>query len=197
MQDLDLSDTVQAKSDQLNALDIVGIELVITITDVKKLDSKEQPIWVYYHGCNNRPWKPSLGMRRVLMAGWGKMKSDWIGKSVKLWCNPDVKWAGKKQGGIEILAMSHIKPSGITTVKRENRQSTVPYQVAFLDVSRPTYPQDKFDQALPAMVKAIAEKKMSIEQVVAKCQQTGDLTPEQLAALEQALPVNADDEEEV
>ena len=78
------------------------------------------------------------------------------------------------------------------TVARGKRSE---YRVEFLDMRRPSYPDDKFNEVLPAMAEMIASGKMSIEQVVARCQQTGDLTNEQLAKLEQALPVNADDEE--
>lgn len=194
-EDIDLSDTIKAKSDQLNALDIVGFEPVITITDVKKVNDPQQPIWVYYQGCGNRPWKPSLGMRRVLMTGWGKMKSDWVGKSVKIWCNPEVKWAGSAAGGIEILAMSHVDKRGFTTTKRENRSKVVAYKVEYLDMTRPAYPDDKFESELPRMIDAISSGKSSIEKVVAHCQKTGDLTADQLSKLEQAVPVSADNEE--
>ena len=78
------------------------------------------------------------------------------------------------------------------TVSRGKRSE---FRVAYLDMARPTYPDDKFQQALPAMVKQIADGKMSIEQVVARCQQTGDLTNEQLKALESAIPVNVGEDE--
>ena len=44
------------------------------------------------------------------------------------------------------------------------------------------------------MVKKIIDGEMSIEQVVARCQMTGDLTPDQLKELEGSIPVNANDE---
>jgi len=91
--------------------------------------------------------------------------------------------------------MSDINPSGLNTMLTVARGKREPFKVECLNMQRPTYPQDKFDQVLPAMVAQITAGKMSIEQVVAKCQQTGDLTPQQLQALEQAVPVSADDEE--
>ena len=62
----DISATLEAKSDQLNATDIFGAEPVIRVRDVQLKESAEQPIWVYFDGDNNRPWKPSKGMRRIL-----------------------------------------------------------------------------------------------------------------------------------
>lgn len=194
----DISLAIQAKSDQLNAVDILGVEPVITIRDVKVFPTAaRQKIWVYFNGDNNRPWKPSTGMGRILGAGWGYESDLWIGRSVKLFVEPSVIYAGEEVGGIRIRAMSHISERGLNALLTLSKSKRIQFHIDHLNMQRPTYPQDKFDQALPAMVKAIAEKKMSIEQVVAKCQQTGDLTPDQLAALEQALPVNADDEEEV
>jgi len=52
---------------------------------------------------------PCKGMIRVLVEAWGKNGStDWIGKSMELFGNPDVMYAGKKQGGIQISRLSHI-----------------------------------------------------------------------------------------
>lgn len=193
----DIGWALQAKSDQINFDDVADTEIVITISEVRVRNTPEQPVWVYFHGCNNRPWKPAKGVLRLLSAAWGRESDLWVGKSVKLYGDSSVKWAGKEVGGIRVRALSDIPKKGLNAMLTVAKGKREPIHIEYLDVARPTYPQDKFDQALPAMVKAIAEKKMSIEQVVAKCQQTGDLTPEQLAALEQALPVNADDEEDV
>jgi hypothetical protein len=46
------------------------------------------------------------------------------------------------------------------------------------------------------MVKAMAEGKMTLQQIVAQCQKTGQLTPEQLAQLEAAAPVEVTHDEE-
>ena len=62
-------------------------------------------------------------------------------------------------------------------------------------MARPAYPQDKFDAAIEAMVSKISSGEMSIEQVVARCQTTGDLTESQLSTLEEAIPVTISDEE--
>lgn len=191
----DISFALEAKSDQLNYDDIADTEVVITISEVR-VKAGEQPVWVYYHGCNNRPWKPSKGMIRILAAAWGRDSSQWAGKSAKLYGDQSVKWAGKEIGGIRIRALSHINQNGLSAMLTVARGKRNEYRVQYLNMERPKYPQDKFDQALPAMVSSISSGKMSLEQVVSRCQQTGDLTNEQLAALEQAIPVNADDNEE-
>ena len=190
----DVSFAAQAKSDQLNAVDIMGIEPVITISEVQ-VTQGDQPVLVFYHGCNDRPWKPSKGMIRILMAGWGKESDNWIGNSVQIFMEPSVKYAGKEVGGVRIRAMSDISTNGIMCALTLNRQKREPYPVKFLSMERPQYPADKFDGAFDEMVKMM-HAGSSIEQIVARCQQTGDLTHEQLHRLQEAAPVPVDDHSE-
>jgi len=116
MSEVDLSDTIMSKSDQLNAADIAG-EMTIRIRDVKKEKGSEQPIHIYYDGDNGRPWKPCKSMRRVLAFAWGP-KIDMTGRYVTLICDQSVMYAGKEVGGIRIKALSHI-----------NRDMSIPLRV--------------------------------------------------------------------
>lgn len=192
----DISATLEAKSDQLNATDIFGAEPVIRVRDVQLKESAEQPIWVYFDGDNNRPWKPSKGMRRILAAAWGRDSDAWIGKSAQLMFEPSVIYAGKEVGGIRVKALSDIPAAGLScalTISKTKRES---YHVPLLKVQSKAYPADKFEGALPAMSKAMAEGKMTLPQIVAQCQKTGQLSPEQLAQLEAAAPVEVTHDEE-
>ena len=103
--DNDLSSTIVAKSDQMNADELIE-PITITITQVDKVSAKDQPIHI--HSAGNQPFKPCLTMRRMLIAAWGKYKEDWIGKSMVLYCDPEVVWAGKAMGGIRISHVSGI-----------------------------------------------------------------------------------------
>jgi hypothetical protein len=192
----DVRGTLEAKSDQLNATDIMGIDLVIRIRAVVVGGGKEQPVAVYFDGDNNRPWKPSKGMRRVLAAGWGWESDNWVGKSVKLHFDASVKYAGKEVGGIRVKAMSDIDQRGMVVVEAINRQQRVPVNVAYLDARMPAYPADKFASALPTMAAKMQSGEMTLQQIVAKCQQTGQLTSEQLAELEKLAPVVIEDSQE-
>lgn len=191
---MDVGFALQAKSDQLNYDDIADTQIVVTISEVK-VRQGDQPVWIYFHGCNNRPWKPSKGMIRILATAWGRDSSQWAGKSAKLYGDKTVRWAGKEIGGIRIAALSDINPNGISAMIAVARGKRSEHRVEFLNMTRPTYPQDKFEQMLPAMIERISAGNMSIEQVVAKCQQTGDLTQEQLEALESAIPVKIEEGE--
>ncbi len=191
---MDIGFALEAKSDQLNYDDIADTEIVVTISEVA-VRGGEQPVWVYYNGCNNRPWKPSKGMLRILAVAWGRDSASWVGKSIGLYGDKTVKWAGKETGGIRIRSLSNINHSGLSAMLTVSRGKRQEYRVQFLNMERPKYPQDKFEQMLPAMEEKIVNGSMSIEQVVARCQKTGDLTPEQLSELESLVPVTVGEDE--
>lgn len=111
----DITKTVAPKTDQLNSDDLfAGKTLTLTITGVKETGAKEQPIAISYEGDNGKPWKPSLGMRRVLLEIWGQeagAESDkfYKGRRVTLFRDPDVKFGKDTVGGIRISHASDIK----------------------------------------------------------------------------------------
>ena len=102
-----LRDTIIAKSDQLNADDLTGGTMTITVTGVRRGDS-DQPVVIHYAGDNGRPYKPCKTMRRVLIAGWTENGSAWIGRSMTLYNDPKVKFGGVEIGGIRISHMTDI-----------------------------------------------------------------------------------------
>ena len=103
-----LSDTILPKSDQLNADQLLGGPLNITVTGVKR-GTEDQPVVISYEGDNGRPYKPCKSMRKVLIFAWGDDGREWVGKSMTLYNNPDVKFGGVKVGGIRISHLSHIE----------------------------------------------------------------------------------------
>lgn len=193
----DVSHALEAKSDQLNATDIVGAEPILTIREVSVRDTQDQPVWIYYDGDNGRPWKPSKGMLRVLAAAWGRESDAWVGKAVQVYHEPDVMYAGEKVGGIRIKAMSDIARDGLKLALTLNRKKRVPYHVALLQVPKggATYPQDKLDQALPHMASKLESGEMTLQQVIARCQQTAPLTKAQIKQIEALAPVEIADDD--
>ncbi len=104
----DLRYTIIPKSDQLNSEQLLGGPLTITVTDVRIGSSDEQPIIVHYEGESGRPFKPCKTMRKVLIFGWGADGRDWIGKTMTLYNDPQVRFGGAEVGGIRISHMSNI-----------------------------------------------------------------------------------------
>lgn len=124
----DLSKTIEAKSDQLNSDDLIGgKEIVIKITKVSP-GSTEQPIEINYEGDNGKPYKPGKSMRRVLVQAWGADGKAYVGRSIKLYRDPDVKWAGMAVGGVRIKELSDIKET-ITMALTASRNNKKPFTV--------------------------------------------------------------------
>jgi hypothetical protein len=173
-----LRDTIVPKSDQLNADDLIAANKIITITGVRR-GGHDDPIIINYEGDDGRPYKPCKSMRRVLIFAYGDDGNNWIGKSMELYCDPKVKFAGKEVGGIRIKALSGI-PKPITMKLTATRGSRADFRVNVLqEQEKPPYPDAKFNEAFPVMKQWIEEGKMTTEQVIAKCESTGKLNDEQ------------------
>lgn len=104
----DLRDTIVPKSDQLNAEQLLGGPITVTVTDVRRGGGEEQPVVIHYDGEGGRPYKPCKSMRKVLVFAWGPDGREWIGRSMTLYNRPDVKFGGEEVGGIRISHLSHI-----------------------------------------------------------------------------------------
>jgi hypothetical protein len=104
-----LRDTIIAKSDQLNADDLIGGSMTITVAEVKRGDSQEQPIVVRYQNDNGRPYKPCKTVRKILIAAWGANGAAWVGRSMTLYNDLTVKWGGVAVGGIRVSHLSDIE----------------------------------------------------------------------------------------
>lgn len=192
----DISESLQAKSDQLNALDLAGIEMTITINNVTYKPGTDQPVWVHFDGDHGKPWKPSKGMRRILSTAWGSITEKWHGRRVTIFCNPDVTFGGEKVGGIQIKAMTDIPENGMRFALALNRKKRVGYVVDRLASEPVSYPAERFEKALPAITEKLQSGEMTLQQVIAQCQKTGQLTQEQLKRLEEVAPVEIDDNDE-
>jgi len=122
-----LLDTIIPKSDQLNADDLIGRTMTITITGVSRTDNGEQPIALSFEGDNNKPYKPCKSMRRVLVNIWGPDGNAYAGRSMSLYRDDTVRFGGAEVGGIRISHMSHMtKPVTMAlTATRANRKPFV------------------------------------------------------------------------
>lgn len=104
----DMTTAIQPKSDQQNADDFVAGPRTIRITEVRIAPNTEQPISVFFEGDQGKPWKPCKTTARLMVAAWGKDAKEYTGRSLTLYRDPEVKWAGMAVGGIRISHMSHI-----------------------------------------------------------------------------------------
>lgn len=138
MNQIDVSHTIIAKSDQLNAVDLPPQEMIVKIVNVKVENNKDQPVHLHLEGHDGRPYKPCLSMRRILINAWGQYAEQWIGKSMALHCDNSVKWGGKEVGGIRISKLSGIdKP--VTAPIALNRSMREMYVVDPLVINEPDW----------------------------------------------------------
>jgi len=130
----DISDTLAPNSDQLDAVDLLGGPQTFTISKVSK-GNPEQPVQIHLAEFD-RPWRPGKSMRRVMVACWGPDANQYVGRSVRLWCDPKVAFGGQDVGGVRILALSHIdKPRGIPLLVSRGKSAI--YKVDVLKVEAP------------------------------------------------------------
>lgn len=152
-----LKDTIVPKSDQLNADDLLTGPLVVTIQKVSRGDTKEQPVSIAIDG-GRMPFKPCKSMRRVLIAAWGEDGRLWVGKSMRLFCDPEVMFGGVKVGGIRISHLSHIANT-MTIALTTTRSKRAPYRVEPLEEQAEKKPFD-YDAAVDQMREAVSEAQL-------------------------------------
>jgi hypothetical protein len=123
----DMSSTIVAKSDQINAADLIGTKRTITIKEVRIKAGDDQPVTVLIEG-DKKAFRPCKGVRRLMVRVWGADASKYIGQSMTLFCDPSVTWAGKEEGGIRVSHMSGLDEE-IIEYMRISRAATKPYKI--------------------------------------------------------------------
>ena len=110
-QKMTLRDTIAPKSDQLNYDDVVTGPVTCTVTGLA-MGNAEQPVIINIKdaktGEKMRDYKPCKSMRRVLIAVWGDKGKDWVGQSMTLYGDPNVKFGGVTVGGLRIAEVTGI-----------------------------------------------------------------------------------------
>ena len=149
---MDLTKTIEAKSDQLNADDLLGGPKTIKITKVS-LVSGDQPVLIHYEGDNKKPFKPSKSMMRVLIKGWGSDGDKYAGRTMTLYNDPTVKWAGQEVGGIRISHMSDLDGT-LRMAIALTRGKKIPYTVLpWKEIAEKTL-EEKIEACIDALEKA-------------------------------------------
>jgi len=161
---IDVSKTIEPKSDQMNADDLIAGARTIKITGVKITDG-EQSVSIEYEGGEGKPYKPCKSMRRLLVKAWGRNGEAYIGRSLTVFNDAKVKWAGEEVGGIRISHMSDIEER-FTMMVTMSRGRRSPVVIEPLKVKAMNQLADEAFEALKVEVNAAAT--MPELQVVAK-----------------------------
>ena len=160
----DISDTLAPKSDQLDAVDLLGGPRTFTITKVDVNKSADQPVSIHLAEFP-RVWRPGKSMRRVLAACWTPQSSEWIGRRVTLYCDESVRFGNDVVGGTRISHLSHIdKRRTIPLIVKRGKSAT--FTVEPLPDYEPTT-ADQIEMLRAEWATATDERKAEIEQQVA------------------------------
>lgn len=107
---IDVTALTEAKSDQINADDLVSGAIRVRIEDVRMRNTAEQKLEIKLSG-HQKVWRPCKTTTRIMTAGWGANAAKWRGECLELYNDPDVTWGGACVGGIRISAMSSCSVS--------------------------------------------------------------------------------------
>jgi hypothetical protein len=187
-----LSDTIVPKSDQLNADSLLSGPLTIMVTGVSR-GNAEQPVTIHYADDNGMPYKPCKSMRKVLIFAWGDDGREWIGKSMTLYNNPDVKWGGVKVGGIRISHLSHIKSDiAISLASTKGKKESHTIKLLQVKKAAPAKPAAEQAPSAPDTSKHLADLKAAARQGMAALQAAWKQVPK--AAKEAISPTGCPDD---
>jgi hypothetical protein len=103
---MDLTQSIEPRSDQVNADDLVGGPITYTVREV--ITGKAESPFDFLLVETDRAYRPSKTMRRIIVAAWGPEASNYTGRRLTLYREPSIMFGGQKVGGIRIGAMSHI-----------------------------------------------------------------------------------------
>lgn len=168
---MDISQSLVARSDQLNATDLLGGPITVTITKVTR-GNDEQPFNFHMEEFP-RPFKPSKNMRRLIAHAWGNDTDNYIGRRVTLYRDPDVKFGKETPGGVRISHMSGI-PKRLTASLMVSKGKYATFIVDPLPDSAPTSaPVSEIDLLKAEWKSATPERKKEIEADVARIKAEG------------------------
>lgn len=195
----DFMGTTQAKSNQINADDLLGAPLVCRITNIEMTGAADQPISIFVDA-HPQPWKPSKTSRRVLAACWSDAEpSEWVGRYAVLCNDPSVKWAGEAVGGIRTSHLSHITERKTIMVNatrgKKAAQIVEPYYPA--DQQAPAaapifWPDDAFEKQYAKAEPKLMAGESNAEDVILALEKKAPLTEGQKARLRRCKPVESD-----
>lgn len=152
---LDISDTLAPKSDQLNGDDLIGGPRTFTVTEVRRMSSDEQPFAIHLaefpHG---RPFKPSKTVRRLLVAAWGADAAAYVGRRMTLYRDGDVRFGGEVVGGIRVSHLSHIPKRFGVSLNEKRGKKRMHYIEPLPDTAPTSAPVDEATVAKVAELRA-------------------------------------------
>jgi len=171
----DILQTITAKSDQLNACDLIAAPITVKVLDVK-VNKSDQPVAIKIDG-DHQPFKPCLTVRRILAKLWGPSSASWVGHSMTLYCDESILWAGERAGGIRVSHVTGISQEQ-SVVTRASKHKVMSYLIAPLVIKLQNYPDEKIKENSEAWKQSFSEGKKP-DDLIAAIKAQYALTPAQ------------------
>lgn len=178
---IDMTESITPRSDQQNFDDYLTGPRTVTVDKVTR-GSAEQPVDIHLVEYPGKAYRPSKSMRRVLVFAWGKDASAYVGRRLRLYGDPEVKFGGQKVGGIKISHLSHIDQS-LTIPLTETRGTRRNHRVDVLP-DEPASATAPKQPTAAGVIRGFTEFKVTAEQLEAKIGRPhADWTAEDIATL--------------
>lgn len=148
---MDLSQTLEPNSQQVNADDLTASPRTVSITNVTA-GTAEQPVFIHLAEFPGRTYRPGKSMRRVLVQIWGAEASNYAGRKLRLYNDQTIRFGKDVTGGIRISHASHID-APVTVNLTVTRGRRAPFVVQPLPDAPPVDPAT-ITKALTAITNA-------------------------------------------
>ena len=136
----DFAKSLEAKSDQINNTDLSGAPQTIKITRINVNMREDQPVSIGFDG-SEKVYRPCKGMRRAMAEIWGADPGAFIGRSLTLYRDPDVRFGADTTGGTRISHATHIDgPKKVTVPVSRGKVKT--YTIQPLTIASATQTPD-------------------------------------------------------
>jgi hypothetical protein len=154
---MDMTESIEARSDQINADDLIAGPQTFTIRDV--VGGKAEAPFDFLLMETDRAYRPNKTMRRVIVAAWGKDTTAYAGRRLTLYREPTIVFGGKTVGGIRVSHMSHIDGAVdlMAQVTRGKREKFVVKPLAAAPAPQPASDTAKDWDAVLATAKGLTD----------------------------------------
>lgn len=126
---LDITPFIEAESDRITSDDLIAGPASYTVARVEgrsEQDGKKRLV-IHLQGAS-KPFIPCKGMVRLLGHLWGADLSQWVGRGLTLYRDPDVRFGKDMTGGVRICAVSDIERPATVPI-RTSQKSVKAYKV--------------------------------------------------------------------
>jgi hypothetical protein len=167
-----------ATSDRLNAEDLISGPMTVTIKDVRVIQGdKGQTKLIFDIHEHEHPWHTCKSVTRTILSMWLDEPTEWIGRQLVLYRDPDVVFKNDPLGGIRISSASNLLEAfKITLTEHQKKRITrtvMPLTSAATNQPQPKN-EDPFLTTWRAKIKGLPRESMPLAKRIAAAYSAAD-----------------------